>query len=116
MRIGFSGLAVAAVALMLTANAAAQTTPLLFGVAVVMVGLGFKVGAVPMQIWIPDVYQGAPIPTTAFLSVGSKAAGNPWARHSASTAAASGPVRFGLSTLQGSGLKPFVKAVGPSCG
>ncbi|MCX6876828.1 MAG: NADH-quinone oxidoreductase subunit N [Verrucomicrobia bacterium] len=52
-----------------------QLTPLLFGIALVMVGLGFKVGAVPMQIWIPDVYQGAPIPTTAFLSVGSKAAG-----------------------------------------
>jgi NADH-quinone oxidoreductase subunit N len=49
--------------------------PLLFGVALVMVGLGFKIGAVPMQFWIPDVYQGAPTPTTAFLSVGSKAAG-----------------------------------------
>jgi len=52
-----------------------QRTPLLFGIALVLVGLGFKVGAVPMQIWIPDVYQGAPLPTTAFLSVGSKAAG-----------------------------------------
>jgi NADH-quinone oxidoreductase subunit N len=52
-----------------------HTTPLLFGVALVMVGLGFKMGAVPMQVWIPDVYQGAPTPTTAFLSVGSKAAG-----------------------------------------
>ena len=49
--------------------------PLLFGIALVMIGLGFKIGAVPMQIWIPDVYQGAPTPTTAFLSVGSKAAG-----------------------------------------
>jgi len=48
---------------------------LLFGVALVLVALGFKVGAVPMQMWIPDVYQGAPTPTTAFLSVGSKAAG-----------------------------------------
>jgi NADH-quinone oxidoreductase subunit N len=48
---------------------------LLFGIALVMVALGFKVGAVPMQAWIPDVYQGAPTPTTAFLSVGSKAAG-----------------------------------------
>jgi len=48
---------------------------LLFGVALVLVGLGFKVGAVPMQIWVPDVYQGAATPTTAFLSVGSKAAG-----------------------------------------
>jgi NADH-quinone oxidoreductase subunit N len=49
--------------------------PLLFGIALVMVGLCFKIGAVPMQVWIPDVYQGAPTPTTAFLSVGSKAAG-----------------------------------------
>jgi NADH-quinone oxidoreductase subunit N len=40
-----------------------------------MIGLCFKIGAVPMQVWIPDVYQGAPTPTTAFLSVGSKAAG-----------------------------------------
>ncbi len=50
-------------------------TPLLFGIALVMVGLAFKIGAVPMQVWIPDVYQGAPTPVTAFLSVGSKAAG-----------------------------------------
>lgn len=49
--------------------------PLLFGIALVLVGIGFKIGAVPMQGWIPDVYQGAPTPTTAFLSVGSKAAG-----------------------------------------
>ncbi len=49
--------------------------PLLFGIALVMIGLGFKIGAVPMQVWIPDVYQGAPTPVTAFLSVGSKAAG-----------------------------------------
>jgi NADH-quinone oxidoreductase subunit N len=52
-----------------------NSTPLLFGIALVMVGLGFKIGAVPMQVWIPDVYQGAPTPVTAFLSVGSKAAG-----------------------------------------
>src|SRR5690606_24353272 len=52
-----------------------STTPLLFGIALVLIALGFKIGAVPMQVWIPDVYQGAPTPTTAFLSVGSKAAG-----------------------------------------
>ena len=52
-----------------------STTPLLFGIALIMLGLCFKIGAVPMQVWIPDVYQGAPTPTTAFLSVGSKAAG-----------------------------------------
>ncbi len=53
----------------------ASLPALLFGIALVMVGLSFKIGAVPMQVWIPDVYQGAPTPTTAFLSVGSKAAG-----------------------------------------
>ena len=53
----------------------ASPTPLLFGIALVLIALGFKIGAVPMQAWIPDVYQGAPTPTTAFLSVGSKAAG-----------------------------------------
>jgi len=41
----------------------------------VLVALGFKIAAVPFQIWVPDVYQGAPTPVTAFLSVGSKAAG-----------------------------------------
>jgi NADH-quinone oxidoreductase subunit N len=47
----------------------------LFGALLVLVALGFKIAAVPFQIWVPDVYQGAPTPVTAFLSVGSKAAG-----------------------------------------
>jgi NADH-quinone oxidoreductase subunit N len=47
----------------------------LFGLVLVLVGLGFKISAVPFQIWAPDVYQGAPAPVTAFLAVGSKAAG-----------------------------------------
>jgi NADH-quinone oxidoreductase subunit N len=47
----------------------------LFGVLFVLVGLGFKIAAFPLQMWTPDVYQGAPTPTTAFLAVGSKAAG-----------------------------------------
>ena len=46
-----------------------------FGAVLVIVGLGFKIAAVPFQIWVPDVYQGAPTPVTAFLSVASKAAG-----------------------------------------
>jgi NADH-quinone oxidoreductase subunit N len=50
-------------------------TPMLFGFLLVLVGIGFKVAAVPFQFWVPDVYQGAPTPVTAFLSVGSKAAG-----------------------------------------
>jgi len=47
----------------------------MLGVLLVLVGLGFKIAAFPFQIWAPDVYQGAPTPTTAFLAVGSKAAG-----------------------------------------
>ena len=47
----------------------------LTGVVLVLCGIAFKIGAVPFQIWIPDVYQGAPTPVTAFLSVSSKAAG-----------------------------------------
>jgi NADH-quinone oxidoreductase subunit N len=45
------------------------------GIVLVISGVAFKVGAVPFQIWIPDVYQGAPTPVTAFLAVASKAAG-----------------------------------------
>jgi len=41
----------------------------------ILSGIAFKIGAFPFQIWIPDVYQGAPTPTTAFLGVGSKAGG-----------------------------------------
>jgi NADH-quinone oxidoreductase subunit N len=47
----------------------------LLGIFMVMVGLGFKIAAFPFQIWAPDVYQGSPTPVTAFLAVGSKAAG-----------------------------------------
>jgi len=47
----------------------------LFGLVLVLVGLGFKIAAFPFQIWAPDVYQGAPTPVTAFLAIGSKAAG-----------------------------------------
>lgn len=47
----------------------------LVGAALVLSGIAFKIGAVPFQIWVPDVYQGAPTPVTAFLAVSSKAAG-----------------------------------------
>ncbi|MGC3991077.1 MAG: NADH-quinone oxidoreductase subunit N [Chthoniobacteraceae bacterium] len=56
-------------------NLADQQGPLLFGFILVFIALGFKIAAVPFQIWVPDVYQGAPTPVTAFLSVGSKSAG-----------------------------------------
>lgn len=47
---------------------------LLFAFGLILIALGFKVGAVPFQIWLPDVYQGAPTPITAYLSIASKAA------------------------------------------
>jgi NADH-quinone oxidoreductase subunit N len=53
----------------------AAAPALLFGFGLVLVALGFKVSAVPFQFWVPDVYQGAPTPVTASLSVASKAAG-----------------------------------------
>ncbi len=46
-----------------------------FGVLLTIVGLAFKIAAVPFQVWTPDVYEGAASPVTAFLSMGSKAAG-----------------------------------------
>ncbi|MEC7861075.1 MAG: NADH-quinone oxidoreductase subunit N, partial [Verrucomicrobiota bacterium] len=49
--------------------------PIIFAFALLLVGLGFKVAVVPFHIWVPDVYQGTSMPITAFLSVGSKAAG-----------------------------------------
>ena len=45
------------------------------GVVLILAGIAFKVGAAPFQIWVPDVYHGAPMPITAFLAVSSKAAG-----------------------------------------
>ncbi len=47
----------------------------LIGAGLVLVGLGFKVAAVPFHMWTPDVYEGAPTPITGFMSVGAKAAG-----------------------------------------
>ena len=56
---------------------ASMTNQRLFsaGILFVLVGIGFKIAAFPAQIWAPDVYQGSPTPATAFLAVGSKAAG-----------------------------------------
>ena len=52
-----------------------STNPLiLLGIVLMGVGFAFKVSAAPFHMWTPDVYQGAPIPVTAFMSVGTKAA------------------------------------------
>lgn len=52
-----------------------NTWLLLTGAALLLVGLGFKVSAVPFHMWTPDVYQGAPTPVTAWMSVVVKVAG-----------------------------------------
>ena len=48
---------------------------LILGIVLLVAGFGFKIAAVPFHMWVPDVYEGAPTPITAYLSVGSKAAG-----------------------------------------
>jgi NADH-quinone oxidoreductase subunit N len=55
---------------------ALQDNPMfLIGVGLLLVGLGFKVAAVPFHVWTPDVYDGAPTPITGFMATGVKAAG-----------------------------------------
>ncbi|GAB4422849.1 MAG: NADH-quinone oxidoreductase subunit N [Anaerolineales bacterium] len=61
----------------IVAAASAGTSSLLLtiGAALILVGLGFKVAAVPFHMWTPDVYQGAPTAVTAFMAAGAKVAG-----------------------------------------
>ena len=54
---------------------AGQTAPAMYlALAMLLLGTAFKIGAVPMHLWIPDVYQGAPTPVTLFISAGPKLA------------------------------------------
>jgi NADH-quinone oxidoreductase subunit N len=53
----------------------AMDTMTLFAVVLIFASVGFKIASVPFHLWVADVYQGAPTPVTALLSVGSKAAG-----------------------------------------
>jgi NADH-quinone oxidoreductase subunit N len=75
----------------------------LSGLALVVVGFGFKIAVVPFHMWTPDVYEGAPTPVTAFFSVGPKAAGfavlvrvfmNFW-----NSASSGGPLFWTLGTI-----------------
>ena len=60
---------------LLKMDAAGPTSNLMkLGLALILIGLGFKVAAAPFQIWTPDVYEGAPTPVTALFSAGPKAA------------------------------------------
>jgi NADH-quinone oxidoreductase subunit N len=53
----------------------AENPAVLAGAVLMMAGFGFKISSFPFQMWAPDVYEGAPTPVTAYLSVASKAAG-----------------------------------------
>ncbi len=57
------------------ASGAGNPSLLYPGIALLVAGFAFKVSLVPFHMWTPDVYQGAPTPVTAFMSVGTKAAG-----------------------------------------
>ena len=57
------------------AHADGNQLALFVAVVLTLAGFGYKIAAVPFHMWVPDVYTGAPIPISAFLSVGSKAAG-----------------------------------------
>jgi NADH-quinone oxidoreductase subunit N len=67
--------ALTGIAAFLAANTLFSSGLLLAGFALILVGLGFKVAAVPFHMWTPDVYQGSPTPVTAFMAAGAKAAG-----------------------------------------
>ena len=67
--------ALSGMAQFLAANTLVSSGLLLAGFALLIVGLGFKVAAVPFHMWTPDVYQGAPSPVTGFMAAGAKAAG-----------------------------------------
>jgi NADH-quinone oxidoreductase subunit N len=56
------------------ASGGASTTLTTLGVAFLAIGFGFKVSAVPFHMWTPDVYEGAPLPVTAFMAAAVKAA------------------------------------------
>jgi NADH-quinone oxidoreductase subunit N len=66
---GFAGIAKAA-----GAPGAGQNLLLIFGLVFLMVGLAFKISAVPFHMWTPDVYEGAPTPVTAFFAAAPKIA------------------------------------------
>lgn len=58
----------------LAKNVLYEQATLLAGIGLLLVGLGFKVAAVPFHMWTPDVYQGSPTPVTAFMATATKAA------------------------------------------
>jgi len=62
-------------AIVAAASSSSSNLLLTIGAALLLIGFGFKVAAVPFHMWTPDVYQGAPTSVTAFMSSGAKIAG-----------------------------------------
>jgi NADH-quinone oxidoreductase subunit N len=60
-------------AAVVTRTSGPPSTFLLIGLMLVLTGVGFKLAVVPFQLWTPDVYEGAPLPVTAFIATVSKA-------------------------------------------
>src|SRR5205823_13082343 len=71
---GFAGTTSFAGLAQLMGGGAPHSNGLIIGLVLVAVGLAFKVSAVPFHMWVPDVYEGAPTPVTAFFSISSKIA------------------------------------------
>ncbi|MCE5300435.1 MAG: NADH-quinone oxidoreductase subunit N [Spirochaetia bacterium] len=61
--------------IMAVVSSGAAGPAFILGIILVLLGVGFKLSMVPMHVWTPDVYQGAPTPVAAYISVASKAAG-----------------------------------------
>ena len=64
----------ARVGALIAAGGASPAAPFLFGIGMILTGVGFKLGVVPFHMWTPDVYEGAPAPVTAFVATVSKGA------------------------------------------
>src|SRR6201998_527922 len=71
---GFTGTTAFSEIASLVSGGAAHSAGVLIGLVFVIVGLAFKVSAVPFHMWTPDVYEGAPTPVTAFFAVAPKIA------------------------------------------
>jgi len=84
---------------------------LLLSVAFFSAGIGYKIAAVPWHMWCPDVYEGAPTPFTAFLSVGPKAAGFALAARLLYGALSTAPAASGFSAAVGGVPWPAVVGV-----
>ena len=72
--VGTTNISEMVLAMQTTVDVSGPNPLALAGIAMMLVGLGFKVAAAPFHVWVPDVYQGSPSPVTAFMASAGKAA------------------------------------------